>query len=145
MLKAHMADEDHQSDGWIDYLITSDDPVDKALLAEFRDRSWAHGQLMQFITADPTNIDTETFARMEEEHQGSALRRRIPARGLELRDAGYALTDETAFKAGAQHGCAWRAYARLPVRATPDWSRSGMRLATRHAPEPDMLAGFISC
>lgn len=89
--------------GWIDYLITSDDPEDKALLAEFRDRAWAHGQLMQFITADPANINAETWARMEEGQElENALQARIHARGVELRDAGHAPADEAAFKA-------WRA------------------------------------
>lgn len=89
--------------GWIDYLIASDDPTDKALLAEFRDRAWAHGQLMQFIAADPSNINDETFARMEEGQEAeNALQARIHARGVELRDAGHVPADEAAFKA-------WRA------------------------------------
>lgn len=89
--------------GWIDYIIASDAPVDKALLDEFRDRAWAHGQLMQFIAADPANINAETFARMEEGQElENALQDRIHARGVELRDAGHAPADEAAFKA-------WRA------------------------------------
>ncbi|OWR01239.1 hypothetical protein CDQ91_02165 [Sphingopyxis witflariensis] len=89
--------------GWIDYLITSDDPADKALLDEFRDRAWAHGQLMQFIAADPANITSETFQRMTEEQElQNALQDRIHARGVELRDAGHVPADESAFKA-------WRA------------------------------------
>ena len=47
-----MSNDDESGGGWVDYLIASDDPIDKALLAEFRDRAWAHGQLMQFIAAD---------------------------------------------------------------------------------------------
>lgn len=89
--------------GWIDYIIASDDPADKGLLAEFRDRAWAHGQLMQFITSDPANINEETFARMEEGQESeNSLQARIHARGVELRDAGYAPADDAAFKA-------WRA------------------------------------
>lgn len=89
--------------GWIDYLIASDAPEDRALLDEFRDRAWAHGQLMQFITADPANINEETFARMEEGQElENALQARIAARGKALRDAGHAPADEAAFKA-------WRA------------------------------------
>lgn len=89
--------------GWIDYLITSDDPGDKALLAEFRDRAWAHGQLMQFITADSANINAETWARMEEGQEAeNNLQARIAARGQALREAGHAPADEAAFRA-------WRA------------------------------------
>lgn len=89
--------------GWIDYLIASDAPEDRALLDEFRDRAWAHGQLMQFITADPANINAETFAQMEEGQElENALQARIAARGKALRDAGGAPADEAAFKA-------WRA------------------------------------
>lgn len=85
--------------GWIDYLITSDDPEDKALLGEFRDRAWAHGQLMQFITADPANINAETFARLEEGQEAeNALQDRIHARGVALRDAGHVPADEAVFK-----------------------------------------------
>ncbi|MBE1526877.1 hypothetical protein GGC65_001333 [Sphingopyxis sp. OAS728] len=34
---------------WIDYLIASDDPIDKALVDEHRVRSWAYAQTMQWI------------------------------------------------------------------------------------------------
>lgn len=89
--------------GWIDYIIASDDPADLALLAEFRDRAWAHGQLMQFITADPKNITSETFEQLTEEQElQNALQDRIHARGVKLRDGGHAPADEAAFKA-------WRA------------------------------------
>lgn len=89
--------------GWIDYIIASDDPADQALLAKFRDRAWAHGQLMQFIAADPANINAETWARMEEGQElENALQARIHARGVELRDAGQLPADAAAFKA-------WRA------------------------------------
>lgn len=89
--------------GWIGYIIVSDDPADKALLAEFRERAWAHGQLMQFITADPANINEETQALMEEgQERENALQARISARGKALCDAGHQPADEAAFKA-------WRA------------------------------------
>lgn len=89
--------------GWIDYLITSDDPADKALLAEFRDGAWTHGQLMQFIAADPANINAETFARIEERQEAeNALQDRIHARAVELRNAGHAPANDAEFKA-------WRA------------------------------------
>jgi hypothetical protein len=98
-----MADDEELGGGWVDYLIASDDPIDKALLAEFRDRAWAHGQLMQFITADPANINAESWARMEEGQElENALQARIHARGVELREAGHAPADGAMFKA-------WRA------------------------------------
>ena len=98
-----MSDDDEQGGGWVDYLIASDDPADRALLDEFRDLAWAHGQLMQFIAADPANINAETFARMEEGQEAeNALQDRIRARGVALRDAGHVPADEDAFKA-------WRA------------------------------------
>lgn len=98
-----MIDQNEATAGWIDYIIASDDPSDKALLAEFRDRAWAHGQLMQFIAADPANINSETWARMEEGQEAqNALQARIAERGEALCNAGHAPADEAAFKA-------WRA------------------------------------
>lgn len=98
-----MADEHDHACGWIDYIIASDDPVDMTLLDEFRARAWAHGQLMQFIAADPANINAETFARMEEGQEAeNELQDRIRARGEALRAAGQLPCDEAAFKA-------WRA------------------------------------
>lgn len=89
--------------GWIDYLIASDDPDDRALLDEFRDQAWEHGQLMQHITPDPANINAETWARMEEGQEAeNNLQARIAARGQALREAGHAPADEAAFRA-------WRA------------------------------------
>lgn len=89
--------------GWIDYVIASGDPVDRALLVEFHARAWAHGQLMRHITADPSNINEETFAKLEEDQElENALQDRIYTRGKALRDAGRPPCDEAAFKA-------WRA------------------------------------
>lgn len=98
-----MDSDGHVAGGWVDYLIASDDPADKALLAEFRDRAWAYGQLMQFICADPANINDDTAARMDEAQEAeNDLQARIHARALVLRDAGRPPADEAAFKA-------WRA------------------------------------
>lgn len=98
-----MGNDNELGGGWVDYLIASDDPADKALLTEFRDRAWAHGQLMQFITADPANINAETWARLEEGQESeNVLQERICTRGKALRDAGQAPADEAAFRA-------WRA------------------------------------
>lgn len=98
-----MSTDDELGGGWVDYLIASDDPADKALLAEFRDQAWAHGQLMQFIASDPANINDETFAEMaKQQEQQNELQDRIHARGVELQVAGRAPANEAAFKA-------WRA------------------------------------
>ena len=89
--------------GWVDYIIASDDPADRALLEEFRNQAWAYGELMRFITADPENINEETFASLEATQEAdNDLQERIAARGKALRDAGHAPADEEAFKA-------WRA------------------------------------
>lgn len=89
--------------GWIDYIIASGDPADKALLEEFRNRAWAHGQLMQHITADPANINAESYALLDEgQERENELQDRIRARGEALRAAGCAPCNEAAFKA-------WRA------------------------------------
>lgn len=98
-----MADDQNLGGGWVDYIVASDDPVDRALLDEFRNLAWAHGQLMQHITADPANINAETWARMEEGQDAeNDLQARIHARALTLRDAGQAPCDDEAFRA-------WRA------------------------------------
>lgn len=89
--------------GWVEYIIASDDPADRALLDEFRNQAWAYGELMRFITADPENINEETFASLEATQEAdNDLQARIHARGEALRDAGHAPADEAAFKA-------WRA------------------------------------
>ncbi|UNK77889.1 hypothetical protein MNQ96_09805 [Sphingopyxis granuli] len=92
-----------EADGWVDYLIASDDTADRSLLDEFRNQAWAYGELMRFIVADPTNINEETAARLEEgQVLENDLQGRIQKRVLELRDAGQAPADEAAFRA-------WRA------------------------------------
>ncbi|HWV60280.1 MAG TPA: hypothetical protein VN034_06485 [Sphingopyxis sp.] len=98
-----MSDDEELGGGWVDYLIASNEPADKALLGEFRDQAWAHGQLMQFIASDPANINAETYAKLEEgQEQENELQDRIRARGEALRAAGRSPCDEAAFKA-------WRA------------------------------------
>ena len=92
-----------EADGWIDYLIASDDPADRALLDEFRNQAWAYGQLMQHLTADPANINAESYAMLEEgQDRENELQARIRARGEALRAAGCSPCDEAAFRA-------WRA------------------------------------
>lgn len=89
--------------GWVDYIIASDDPADRALLDEFRNQAWKYGELMRSITGYPANIPVETYARLEEAQAAdNKLQAHIHARGKALRDAGQAPADEEAFKA-------WRA------------------------------------
>jgi len=103
MLSGGMSDNEDNAAARVDYLIASDDPIDRALLDEFRDQAWKHGQLMQFITADPANINVETYARMEEGQEAqNELQRRISVWGAELKAAGHEPADEEAFRA-------WRA------------------------------------
>lgn len=97
-----MGSDEHLGE-WIDYVIASDDPQDRALLGEFRDLAWSYGQLMQFIVADPANINDETASKMDEAQEAeNNLQARIAARGKALRDAGHTPADEATFKA-------WRA------------------------------------
>lgn len=92
-----------QPRAWIDYIIAGDDAVDKALLDEFRNRAWAHGQWMQFITSDVENINELAFARLvEEQGLSDALHERIYERGQALCAAGYSAANEAAL-------AAWRA------------------------------------
>lgn len=85
--------------GWVDYLIASDDPADRALLDEFRNQAWAYGQLMQHLTADPANINAESYAMLEDgQERENELQDRIRARGEALRAAGCSPCDEAAFK-----------------------------------------------
>ena len=92
-----------EADGWVDYLIASDDPTDRALLDEFRNQAWAYGQLMQHLPADPANINAESYAMLEEgQDRENVLQDRIRARAEVLRAAGCSPCDESAFKA-------WRA------------------------------------
>lgn len=98
-----MGSDEHIGGGWIDYLIASNDAVDRALLDEFRNRAWAYSQLMQHICASPANIDETTYARMEEALElENDLQARIHARGKMLRDSGGPPADKAAIKA-------WRA------------------------------------
>lgn len=92
-----------EAGGWIDYLIASDDPADRALLDEFRNQAWAYGQLMQHLTADPANINAESYAMLEDgQERENELQDRIRARGEALRAAGRPKCGEAAFTA-------WRA------------------------------------
>ncbi len=73
---------------WLDFLINSDDPTDKALLDEHRARSWAFVQTMQWIV-ECEGIEIQTFDAIQRENDlTDELQRRITVRGAELADAG---------------------------------------------------------
>lgn len=87
---------------WIDYLINSDDPADKALLDEHRARSWAYAQTMQWVTGRD-GVETEAFERIQQENDlANELQTRIHARGVELKGGG-------AEPASAEQIAAWNA------------------------------------
>lgn len=91
------------TEGWVDYVIASDDPTDRALLDEFRNQAWEYGELMRFITADPANVNADSWAQVEQmQERDNDLQSRICARGKALRNTGQAPADDAAFKA-------WRA------------------------------------
>lgn len=73
---------------WLDFLINSDDPTDKALLDEHRARSWAYAQTMHWII-EREGIEIQAFDAIQRENDlTNELQRRITDRGAELADAG---------------------------------------------------------
>ena len=87
---------------WIDYLINSDDPADKALLNEHRARSWAYAQTMQWVVGRD-GPETDAFERLQQENDlVNELQDRIHARGVELMEAGV-------LPASAEQIAAWNA------------------------------------
>jgi len=87
---------------WIEYLINSDDPEDKALLDEHRARSWAYAQTMSWVVGRDL-VEADTFERIQQENDlVNELQGRIRARGLKLKDVG-------ADPASAEQIAAWNA------------------------------------
>lgn len=73
--------------GWIDYVIASEDPADRALAAEFA-ANWAANQAMQDrVLADRP---TPEVWRLIEQHRQTTddLQQRVYARGVALAAAG---------------------------------------------------------
>ncbi|MHA4836458.1 hypothetical protein [Sphingopyxis sp. MSC1_008] len=88
--------------GWVEYLINSQDPADKALLGEHRARLWAYAQTMQWVVARDA-IEADAFEHLQQENDlANELQGRIHARGLALKDAG-------AKPASAEQVAAWNA------------------------------------
>ena len=87
---------------WIDYLIASDDPADKALLDEHRARSWAYAQTMQWVVGRD-GAEADAFERLQQENDlVNELQDRIHARGVGLMEAGVP-------PASAEQIAAWNA------------------------------------
>lgn len=99
---------------WIDYIIASDEPADRALIEEYNARTWSHAQLLRWIGVDPARITTDSFARMEEEQKlTDALQQRIHERGAQLQAAGSPPANE-------QQIAAWEAAWRPLAQNIPD-------------------------
>lgn len=77
--------------GWIDYVIASDDPSDKALADEFLASNWSYSQTMQWIVRETATggLAPEMVAQLEREMAtGHAIQQRIYARGQALAASG---------------------------------------------------------
>lgn len=89
--------DNDRSVGWIDYIIASDDPADKALADEFIARNCAYGETMQWVMRETEagRLTPETMGKLEEEMGLSqALQERVYRRGQELAASGAAPADE---------------------------------------------------
>jgi len=85
--------DDERGVAWIDYIIASDDPADKALADEFIARNWAYCETMQWVMRETKagKLTPETMAQLDEEMKLSqALQARIHQRGQELLASGAA-------------------------------------------------------
>ncbi len=103
---------------WIDYVIASDDPADKALAEEFITSSWSYSQTLQWIVRETATggLAPEMMARLEREMEaGRAIQERIHARGQALAASG-------ARPANAATADAWHARRRslCPTLPTED-------------------------
>lgn len=91
-----MTPDKEPSVAWIDYVIASEDPADKALADDFLARSWSYSQTMQWIMRQ-TESGKLTEAMMEklgvEMELSQALQERIYRRGCELAESGAAPAD----------------------------------------------------
>jgi len=89
VIGADMTDDEDRSIFWLDYIIASDDPADKALVTEYNTQTWTYGQTTQALMRQG-GLTQEAFDRMGEELEvNRELHERIHARALELKAAGY--------------------------------------------------------
>src|ERR1700741_2218281 len=93
-----MESDEEPSVAWIDYVIASEDPADKALADAFLARSWAHSQTMQWIMRE-TESGKLTDAMMgklaDDMELSRALQERIYHRARHLAESGAAPADAT--------------------------------------------------
>lgn len=88
---------------WIDYIIASDDPADKAMITEYNARSWAYGQTNQALHR--IGFTEDSFARLAEEQRLSKeLQARIHARAVELMEAGKPRRPRNRYRHGEPFG-----------------------------------------
>ena len=91
-----MESDEEPSVAWIDYVIASEDPADKALADEFLARSWAHSQTMQWIMRETEsgNLTEAMMEKLAEEIELSRiLQERIHHRARQLAESGAAPAD----------------------------------------------------
>lgn len=103
---------------WIDYVIASDDPADKALVDEFLASNWSYSQTTQWIVQETATggLDPEMMVQLEREMAaGRAIQERIHARGQALAASGARPAD--AATADAWHA---RRRSRCPTLPTED-------------------------
>lgn len=84
--------------GWIDYVIASDDPADRALAAEFA-ANWKANQAMQerILAEGPSVGVWQVIERQQRETD--ELRERVYVRAKELAEAGSPPADRGVFDA----------------------------------------------
>lgn len=84
--------------GWIDYVIASQDPADRALAAEFA-ANWKANQVMQdrIASEGPTLEVWQLIERQQ--HETDQLREQVYVRGRALADAGAEPAGRDVFEA----------------------------------------------
>jgi hypothetical protein len=90
------SDRDYPT-GWIDYVIASDDPADKALVREYAISGWEIGQVIHWLLSQLKKgaVTEEMLAELESIHERTEqVRDRVCKRGQALFAAGAAPADE---------------------------------------------------
>lgn len=108
--------DEERSVAWIDYVIVSDNPDDKALVDEFLASCWSYSQTTQWIVQETTTggLTPEMMAQLEREMEaGRAIQERIHARGQALAASGARPAD--AATADAWHASRRNLFPTLPT------------------------------
>jgi hypothetical protein len=108
---------EERSVAWIDYIIASDDPADKALADEFIARNWSHAETMRWVMRETEagRLTSEAMAKLEAETRLSQdLQERICHRGQELMASGATPAEAALAQAWHAH---WRRLAIGPSSA----------------------------